>query len=207
MTERVQVGGLKIAKVLYELVKNKITPDIGVDAEAFWTSFENILNDLSPVNKQLLSKRDDLQAKIDNWHLEDKNQPLDHQAYKAFLQDIGYLLPNGEDFQITTENVDVEIARVAGPQLVVPVMNARYALNAANARWGSLYDALYGSNVIAKTGETKITDSYNPVRGKHVVDFSMEFLDQSVALTHGHHADAVQYSISDQQLNLSLIHI
>ena len=138
MTERVQKGGLEIAQVLYDLVANEIAPGTGIEPDEFWASFEQVVADLAPKNKALLEKRDAIQKQIDSWHLERKNQPINADDYKAFLTEIGYLLPEGDDFTVTTENVDEEIATIAGPQLVVPVMNARYALNAANARWGSL---------------------------------------------------------------------
>ena len=200
MTKRIRVGGLQIAKVLYDLIANEITPGTGVEPSAFWREFEKILSDLGPVNKRLLQKRDDLQAKIDSWHLERSDQPHDHAAYKRFLGEIGYLLEEGADFTASTANVDPEVATVAGPQLVVPVMNARYALNAANARWGSLYDALYGTDAIPETNGAEITKSYNPVRGTRVVEFAMDFLDQAAPLTEGRHAEAIQYSVGGQRL-------
>ena len=145
MTERVQVGGLQVAKVLYDFVNNEAIPGTGVDADAFWAGASSVIHDLAPKNRALLAKRDELQAQIDAWHQARAGQAHDAAAYKSFLQEIGYLLPEAEDFQATTQNVDEEIASMAGPQLVVPIMNARFALNAANARWGSLYDALYGT--------------------------------------------------------------
>ena len=151
MTERVQVGGLQVAKVLFDFVNNEAIPGTGVDATQYWAGVEAVLNDLAPKNRALLAKRDDFQAQIDAWHQARAGQAHDAVAYKAFLQEIGYLLPEPEDFSATTENVDDEIAITAGPQLVVPVMNARFALNAANARWGSLYDALYGTDPIPET--------------------------------------------------------
>ena len=151
MTEHVQVGGLQVAKVLFDFVNNEAIPGTGLSAEKFWAGAEKIINDLAPKNKALLSKRDTLQAQIDAWHQARKGQAHDAVAYKAFLQEIGYLLPEAADFQLSTQNVDEEIARMAGPQLVVPVMNARFALNASNARWGSLYDALYGTDAVSYT--------------------------------------------------------
>jgi len=145
MTQRIQKGGLQIAAVLHDLVANEIIPGTGLSSDQFWASFEKLVTELGPRNKALLAKRDDLQAKIDEWHLSRQDQARDPVAYKEFLTEIGYLLPEGDDFYIGTTNVDPEVDRVAGPQLVVPVMNARYALNAANARWGRLYDALYGT--------------------------------------------------------------
>ena len=150
MSDRIQVGGLRVSTILHTLISNKIIPGTTVDPDRFWDGLENIINDLSPKNRTLLAKRDELQEKIDSWHQENSGKPHDDAAYKRFLMDIGYLVPEGNKFSISTENVDDEIATVAGPQLVVPVMNARFALNAANARWGSLYDALYGTDVISE---------------------------------------------------------
>ncbi len=142
MTERVQVGGLQVAKVLLDFVNNEAIPGTGISAEQFWAGADAVIHDLAPKNRALLAKRDEFQAKIDAWHQARKGQAHDAAAYKAFLQEIGYLLPEPADFQATTQNVDEEIARLAGPQLVLPVMTARYALTASNARWCSLYDAL-----------------------------------------------------------------
>ncbi len=144
MTDKVEIGGLAIDKALYELVEREIAPGTNVDTDDFWRSLEKIVSELGPKNKALLQKRDELQTQINQWHREN-NDISDFRRYKQFLSDIGYLLPEGETFEITTSNVDEEISRIAGPQLVVPVDNARYALNAANARWNSLYDALYGT--------------------------------------------------------------
>ena len=177
MTERVKLGGLEIAKVLYDLVSNDIAPGTGIEVDAFWSSFEQILADLAPKNKALLAKREDLQAKIDAWHSERAGQAINMVDYKAFLTDIGYLLPEGGDFTVSTDNVDEEIAQIAGPQLVVPVMNARYALNAANARWGSLYDALYGTDVISDDDGAEKGKGYNPTRGAKVIEYARNFLN------------------------------
>jgi malate synthase len=165
MTERVQVGGLQVAKVLYDFVNNEAIPGTGVDAAAFWAGADSVIHDLAPKNRALLAKRDELQAKIDAWHQARAGQAHDAVAYKTFLQEIGYLFPEAEDFQATTENVDEEIARMAGPQLVVPIMNARFALNAANARWGSLYDALYGTDAISEEDGATKGPGYNEIRG------------------------------------------
>src|SRR6218665_1848996 len=191
MSERIKHGDLEIAKELYDLVANEIVPGSGVDVAAFWTAFANVAVELSPKNKALLAKRDDLQAKIDAWHR--ANPGFDKAAYKAFLTEIGYLVPEGPDFQISTQNVDEELATLAGPQLVVPVRNARYALNAANARWGSLYDALYGFDVISEGGGTEKGKGYNPVRGEKVIAFAKNFLNENFPLVTGSHADATQY--------------
>lgn len=203
MTNRIQKGGLQVSENLYQLINEQILPGTGVEFEHFWTEFELLFNDLTPRNISLLKTRDDLQTKIDLWHKE--NQEFSHQDYKAFLQEIGYLKPEGDDFSIETENVDTEISQQAGPQLVVPVKNARFALNAANARWGSLYDALYGTNVIPESGGAESTGGYNPVRGAKVIAYGRNHLDQSVPLVNGSHKDATSYTISDNKLVISLI--
>ncbi|MFZ5654418.1 MAG: malate synthase G [Pseudomonadota bacterium] len=203
-TERVQIGGLRIARVLEELLRTQVLPPLGIDPQSFWTGFAALLAELVPENARLLAVRDDLQRRIDHWHRERTGQPQDAAAYRAFLAEIGYLLPEGEDFQVTTENVDPEVARIAGPQLVVPITNARYALNAANARWGSLYDALYGNDVIPETGGAERGPGYNPVRGARVIAYAREFLDASVPLARGSHADATAYRIADGGLRVTL---
>ncbi|MFC6670249.1 malate synthase G [Marinobacterium aestuariivivens] len=204
MTLRVQSGGLQVAKSLYDFINNEAMPDTGVTAEQFWTAFDKIVHDLAPRNRELLTKRDQIQAQIDNWHLERRGQAFDYSEYKSFLSEIGYLLPEGEDFSVTTSNVDPEMATMAGPQLVVPVMNARYALNAANARWGSLYDALYGTDAIPADGGAEAGKGYNPVRGERVIAYAREFLDQAVPLASGSHKDSTGYSIDNGQLVVSL---
>ncbi|MCL7462418.1 malate synthase G [Pseudomonas sp. NW5] len=204
MTERVQVGGLQVAKALYDFVSNEAIPGTGVSAEAFWSGADAVIHDLAPKNRALLAKRDDLQAKIDAWHQARAGQAHDAVSYKAFLQEIGYLLPEPEDFQATTENVDDEIARMAGPQLVVPVMNARFALNAANARWGSLYDALYGTDAIPETDGAEKGAGYNPVRGAKVITFARAFLDEAAPLAGASHTDATGYAIDGGKLVVSL---
>lgn len=204
MTERVQVGGLQVAKVLFDFVNNEAIPGTGISAEQFWVGAENVINDLAPKNKALLAKRDDFQAKIDAWHQSRAGQAHDAVAYKAFLQEIGYLLPEVADFQATTQNVDEEIARMAGPQLVVPVMNARFALNASNARWGSLYDALYGTDVISEEGGAEKGKGYNKVRGDKVIAFARAFLDDSAPLESGSHVDATAYVVKNGALVVSL---
>ncbi|TDQ35456.1 malate synthase G [Thiopseudomonas denitrificans] len=204
MTERVQVGGLQVAKVLYDFVNEQAIPGTGLDAGKFWEGAAQVFKDLAPKNRALLEKRDALQAKIDEWHLARKGQSHDAAAYKAFLQEIGYLLPEAADFQASTQNVDEEIASMAGPQLVVPVTNARFALNAANARWGSLYDALYGTDAISEEGGAEVTKGYNKVRGDKVIAWGRNFLDTAVPLAAGSHADAAGYRIEGGKLIVAM---
>ena len=204
MTERVQVGGLQVAKVLYDFVNNEAIPGTGVTAEAFWAGADRVIHDLAPKNRALLAKRDELQAKIDAWHQARAGQAHDAAAYKAFLQEIGYLLPEPAAFQATTQNVDDEIAITAGPQLVVPVMNARFALNAANARWGSLYDALYGTDAISEEGGAQKGPGYNEVRGAKVIAFARDFLDSAAPLEGASHKDATGYRVEGGKLVVAL---
>lgn len=204
MTAYVQKGGIQVAQELYDFITEKAIPGTGVDAEKFWADFDKIANELAPKNKALLAKRDDLQAKIDAYHTERQGQPLNFAEYKAFLQEIGYLLPEGEDFQATTANVEPEIAQMAGPQLVVPVMNARFALNAANARWGSLYDALYGTKAISEEGGAEKGPGYNQVRGDKVIAYARGFLNEAAPLAAGDHVDSTQYVIEGGKLVVTL---
>ena len=202
MTQRTQQGGLQIADELFRLINNDIIPGTGIEPEHFWTELEQILNDLGPKNKALLAKRDQLQSQIDTWH--QTNGAGEAKAYKAFLTEIGYLVPEGEDFQITTENAEPEIATQAGPQLVVPIMNARFALNAANARWGSLYDALYGTDVIAETDGAEKSGAYNPVRGDKVIAYGRGVLNDAAPLAASSHNAVIQYSVVNAQLQANL---
>lgn len=205
MTDRVQAAGLQVAKELFDFVNEKAIPGTGVDQEAFWSGFSKIANELAPRNRELLAKRDDMQAKVDAYHSERKGQPFNFAEYKAFLQEIGYLVEQGPDFAATTANVEPEIAEMAGPQLVVPVMNARFALNASNARWGSLYDALYGSTVISEEGGAeKNTGGYNKVRGDKVIAYARGVLDTAAPLESGSHADSTNYAIVDGKLAVTL---
>jgi malate synthase len=193
----IDIGGLRVAALLYDLIANEITPDSGIQPDDFWLSLADIVRDLDPKNRQLLAKRDALQTKMDAWYVARKGQALDAAAQKQFLLEIGYMVPEGPDFKIDVDNVDDEIAHIAGPQLVVPLDNARYALNAANARWGSLYDALYGTNVIDDSGGAEKQDTYNPVRGRKVVDYAKDFLDEAVALAKGRYSEAVDLKLTD----------
>lgn len=204
MTEHVQVGGLQVAKVLFDFVNNEAIPGTGITADQFWAGADKVIHDLAPKNKALLAKRDDFQARIDTWHQTHADQAHDPVAYKAFLQDIGYLLPEAADFEASTQNVDDEIARMAGPQLVVPVMNARFALNASNARWGSLYDALYGTDAISEANGAEKGKGYNKVRGDKVIAFARAFLDEAAPLSAGSHVDSTGYKIVDGKLIVSL---
>lgn len=203
MTNYVKVGNLQVASELYQFINEEAIPGSGVDQKQFWVDFERLIKDLTPKNKKLLARRDEIQSKLNTWYRENKGN-FDFAKYKAYLEEIGYLEPEVEDFQIGTEGVDDEIAVQAGPQLVVPVNNARYALNAANARWGSLYDALYGTDVISEDGGAQRSGSYNPVRGNKVIAFAKEFLDQAAPLREGSHKDVVLYSIVDGKLSVKL---
>jgi malate synthase len=204
MTERVQIGGIQVAKTLYDFVNNEAIPGTGVDADKFWAEFDKIVNELAPRNRELLAKRDAIQEKLDSWNREHKGQTLDMAEYKAFLKEIGYLVDEPEDFKITTANVDPEVATMAGPQLVVPIMNARFALNAANARWGSLYDALYGTDAISEEGGAQKGPGYNPVRGAKVIEWARNLLDSSAPLASGSHKDAAKYYVDNGKLVVKL---
>jgi malate synthase len=197
MSEYVEAEKLRINKALHELVRDEIAPGTGVDPAAFWSSLEAIVRDLGPENAALLAKRDDLQTQLDDWHRERKGQVIDVAEYRKFLLDIGYMLPEGEAFEASTANVDPEIATMAGPQLVVPVDNARYALNAANARWGSLYDALYGTDAIADTHGAERQAEFNPVRGARVVETAAAFLDSTAGLAEGSYVDVTAVELVD----------
>ncbi|PHQ16368.1 malate synthase G [Marinobacter profundi] len=204
MTERVQVGGLQVAKNLFDFVNNEAIPGTGIDADKFWAEFDKVIHELAPRNKELLAKRDAIQEKMDSWYRDHKGQPLDMNEYKSFLTDIGYLVQEPGEFKISTSNVDPEIATMAGPQLVVPIMNARFALNAANARWGSLYDALYGTDAISEEGGAQKGPGYNPVRGARVIEFARNLLDNSAPLASGSHKDAARYLVEGGKLVVKL---
>ncbi|QYF82069.1 malate synthase G [Brevibacterium sp. PAMC21349] len=202
MGEYVKVGNLQVASVLFEFINKDGLPGSELNQEQFWVDFEKLVHDMSPKNKKLLARRDEIQTKINTWHRE--NKEMDFAEYKTFLQEIGYLEPEGEDFHITTEGVDDEIAFQAGPQLVVPVDNARYAINASNARWGSLYNALYGTDVISEKEGAYREGSYNEVRGGEVISFAKDFLDQVTPLKDHSHKDAVKYAVVDGKLAVTL---
>ena len=204
MTEYINHGSLKVAKELDDLINKKVCVGIDIEPESFWVSFEKIIEEFTPRNKALLEKREDLQKSIDEWHLNNNSKSIDKAEYKKFLKEIGYLLNEPEDFSIETQNVDPEISSIAGPQLVVPVMNARFALNAANARWGSLYDALYGTDVISEEDGAEKAGAYNPKRGAKVIEFSKKFLDENIPLTQGSYKDITAFQIFDGKLQITL---
>jgi malate synthase len=203
MKATVSAGQLQVDKALFDFVNDEAIPGSGVQSEIFWQGFAALVLGLAPRNAALLRRRDELQAKIDAWHRQNPGPAFNHAEYKALLSNIGYLVPEQEAFAVSTANVDAEIARIAGPQLVVPVSNARYALNAANARWGSLYDALYGTDVIPESDAPR-GGSYNPRRGALVIAFSRDFLDQRFPLESGSHRDAAAYAIADGVLEVKL---
>ena len=202
MTHRIECAGLQVDEALHALLVNDIAPGTGVDPDTFWQGVADIWATLGPENQRLLAERESLQKQIDQWHRERKGEAFDAAAYEAFLREIGYLHPEPEPFSISTENVDAEIAHIAGPQLVVPVMNARYALNAANARWGSLYDALYGTDAIPEDKGAERGGAYNPIRGDRVIAWARDFLDTHCPLTGGTHADATAYAIEAGTLSV-----
>jgi malate synthase len=203
-TDRIEAGALKVDKELYDFINDEALPGTGIAAETFWSNFDSLIHDLSPRNRTLLATRDELQAEIDSWYQESQGQAVDLPEYKAVLQKIGYLVQEGGDVTVSTANIDPEISTIAGPQLVVPVTNARYALNAANARWGSLYDALYGTDAIADEGASARGGEYNQVRGARVIAFARAFLDASAPLAHGSHSDVTSYTVSDGSLVVTL---
>ena len=203
MTQRITVSELQVDKVIHELVNHEILPGTGISSEHFWRKLAEIVKEFAPKNKHLLSVRHELQSKIDTWHLNHREN-FSFPEYKAFLFEIGYLVERGPDFTISPKNVDSEVAMISGPQLVVPIMNARFALNAVNARWGSLYDALYGNDVISDSGGAERAGSYNPVRGQKVINYGRDFLDSSVPLDEGSHHDVTLYSVAHGELRAKL---
>lgn len=202
MANYVQVGKIKVSSLLYDFVNKEALPETGLDQDKFWEDFEQLVTDFTPQNEALLKERQNLQDKINEWHKE--NKEIDPKQYKAFLQEIGYLEEEVEDFKISTENVDDEISTMAGPQLVVPINNPRYAINAANARWGSLYDAFYGTDIISEDDGAEKGFTYNPVRGEKVIQKSKQFLDSSVPLQSGSHEDVTSYTVANGDLVITL---
>lgn len=204
MTARTTVHGLQVATELHHFIEEKVLPAAGVASGTFWKGFDAIVSDLAPRNLALLAERDRLQTEMDAWHKAHPGPIADMPAYRKFLESIGYLLPQPKDVKATTANVDAELAQQAGPQLVVPILNARYALNAANARWGSLYDALYGTDAIAEADGAEKGKGYNPVRGAKVIEFARNVLDQAAPLENGSHKKATGYSVKDGKLVVAL---
>ncbi|MGY4651042.1 malate synthase G [Mycobacterium sp. URHB0021] len=198
MTDRVTVGNLRVAQVLYDFINNEALPGTDLDPDSFWAGVDKVVTDLGPQNQDLLARRDELQAQIDRYHRQHVIEPIDPEGYKQFLTEIGYLQPEPDDFTITTANVDDEITTTAGPQLVVPILNARFALNAANARWGSLYDALYGTDVISEDDGAEKGTEYNRVRGDKVIAYARQFLDGAVPLASGSWSDATGIKINQE---------
>ena len=204
MTQRTQVNRLQVASVLQQFIDQEVLPGTGVDSSAFWKGFDAIVHDLAPKNAALLAERDRIQTELDKWHSAHPGPVTDIPAYRTFLSSIGYLVPQPKEVAATTTNVDAELALQAGPQLVVPILNARYALNAANARWGSLYDALYGTDAISEADGATRAGAYNPVRGAKVIAYARALLDKAAALAKGSHSDATSYQINDGKLTVTL---
>ena len=204
MSERVTLGRLQVAANLQRFIEDEVLPGTGVEAAAFWKGFDELVHDLAPKNRALLAERDRLQVELDNWHRSNPGPITDMPAYRSFLESIGYLQPEPGEVKISTSNVDSEIATQAGPQLVVPIGNARYALNAANARWGSLYDALYGTDAISEENGAQKGPGYNEARGAKVIAFARNFLDQAAPLADGSHVDSVSYRVQDGVLKVTL---
>ena len=202
MTNRIQRGDLQVSEELDKLITEKVCVNIDLEPAQFWNSFNEIVKEFTPRNKALLAERDELQTKIDNWHKE--NKEFDKETYKTFLKEIGYWVDTNDDFEIETTNVDSEISTIAGAQLVVPVMNARFALNAANARWGSLYDALYGTDMISEDDGAERGGAYNPVRGDKVIEFSKNFMNENFPLSNGTYQEIAAFQIADGNLEITL---
>ncbi|HSH89792.1 MAG TPA: malate synthase G [Ramlibacter sp.] len=204
MTARTTLHGLQVATELYRFIEDKVLPGTGVHSATFWRGFDAIVTDLAPKNIALLAERDRLQSELDTWHKANPGPIRDMAGYRAFLEDIGYLVPPPEEAKATTTNVDAELALQAGPQLVVPILNARYALNAANARWGSLYDALYGTDVLPETDGAGKAGAYNPARGAKVIAYARKVLDQAAPLDYGSHVDVIDYRVEGPNLSMKL---
>ncbi|PCC97490.1 malate synthase G [Halopseudomonas pelagia] len=204
MTQRIEIQGLQIDSALHRFIEQNALPGTGLDAGAFWSGFSQLVHDLAPKNRALLAERDRLQTELDQWHAANPGPIKDMPAYRAFLTSIGYLKAVPDDFRISTANTDSELTQQAGPQLVVPVMNGRYALNAANARWGSLYDALYGTDAISDENGAERGHGYNPVRGDKVIAFARKFLNDTIPLQQGDHTQAQAYRVENGQLHVTL---
>ena len=204
MSESKTIGGLTVSNELEEFLRNEVLEGLDIEANDFWASLESILDEFGPRNIALLEKRETIQSQLDEWHIERKGKEHDKESYKEFLKSIGYLVEEGADFEITTENVDPEIKEIAGAQLVVPVMNARFSLNAANARWGSLYDALYGTDVISEEGGAEKAGGYNPIRGEKVIEFSKTFLNEMAPLSNGTYQDVAAFRVNSGALEITL---
>jgi len=204
MSQRIQKATLQVAESLVTLLETDVLPIIGVDTESFWKGFATIVDDLTSKNTALLKKRDALQSKIDDWHRQHRDKAFDAKAYKQFLTDIGYLVPTPDSVTVNPQQVDIEITNQAGPQLVVPVKNARFALNAANARWGSLYDALYGTDVIPEADGAEKSGGYNPIRGNKVIAYARKFLDSAAPLKSGSHQQSTAYRINSGKLQVEI---
>lgn len=204
MSQRKNIANLQVAQCLYDFIEQDVLVGLSIDSNNFWHNFAKIIENLMPVNKKLLTTRDTLQLQIDQWHQSHQGPAFNFSEYKAFLSEIGYLVPQVEDFHISTENVDKELATMAGPQLVVPIMNARFALNAVNARWGSLYDALYGTDIISEDDGAERQGNYNPVRGAKVIAFARDFLDTHLPLQSGSHHQAKHYGLKNNTLTITL---
>ncbi len=205
MAQYQQAAQLQVDEILYQFIEQTLIPNHPhVESASFWQGFSDLVHELAPVNKALLEKRDAIQAKMDDWCKQNPGAIKDQAAYQAFLKDIGYLVEEPADFSIATQNVDLEIAEQAGPQLVVPINNARYAINAANARWGSLYDALYGTNAISQAGDLAVGKEYNSKRGAAVIEFARNFLDQAIPLSSGSHKDTTAYAIVNGEVEATL---
>jgi len=201
----IKIENLSVSEILLNFVNNELLPGTNIDSNKFWNSFEKAVHELAPKNKELLKTRDQMQKKIDKWHIDNKSKKFNSEVYENFLKEIGYLVKEGEKFSIETKNIDAEISNIAGPQLVVPVMNARYSLNAANSRWGSLYNALYGTDVISESNGAEKGKKYNYIRGEKVIKYARDFLDASIPLTNGSWKDVPEIpKIENNQLNLKL---
>jgi len=204
MDKKINKGNLKVSQVLVEFLEKEVLELLNLDIDKFWIDFESIINKFAPLNKKLLLKRASIKKLIDNFYIQNREKQIDKNEYKDFLKEIGYIVPEGPDFQIETENVDSEISKIPGPQLVVPVTNARYSINAANARWGSLYDALYGTDIISEKDGAEKGTNYNPVRGEKVISFGRDFLDKHFPLMEGSHHNTTSYSVEDDNLYIIL---